>query len=72
MISAQNLREIDKLKDVTENTIERFMESAARAHTNYILIDRRTLPVEMIKTLRESGFNVLVGMGDEARIKISW
>ena len=39
---------------------------------NYIFIDKHVVDDTLINLLREKGFSILIGMGANARVKISW
>ena len=39
---------------------------------NYIFIDKNVVDDTLINLLREKGFSILIGMGANARVKISW
>lgn len=39
---------------------------------NYIFIDKNVTDDKLINLLREKGFSILIGMGANARVKISW
>ena len=39
---------------------------------NYIFIDKSVVDDKLINLLKEKGFSILIGMGTNARVKISW
>lgn len=55
-----------------ELTISTMIQDAQWAHMNYVFIDKNLLRQEDIDKLKENGYNVVVGQGEVARIKISW
>ena len=55
-----------------ELAIIELIQDAHYAHQNYIFIDKGTFSQETIEKVREAGYNVVIGYGEVARIKISW
>ena len=55
-----------------ELAISTMIQDAQWAHMNYMFIDKNLLRQEDIDKLKENGYNVVVGQGEAARIKISW
>jgi hypothetical protein len=55
-----------------ELAISTMIQDAQWAHMNYMFIDKNLLRQEDIDKLKENGYNVVVGQGEVARIKISW
>lgn len=72
MYTAEEIRNVETLKDITERAIEQLIYSANFAHLNYVFIDKNLLSPERINQLKELGYTVVIGYGDTARIKISW
>lgn len=48
------------------------IEAAKKLTMNYIFIDKNVVDDTLINLLREKGFSILIGMGANARVKISW
>ena len=55
-----------------ELAITELIQDAHYAHQNYIFIDKGSFSQETIEKVREAGYNIVIGYGDVARIKISW
>lgn len=55
-----------------EFVIGQLMQVANYAHQNYIFIDKGTFSQETIEKVCKAGYNIVIGYGDVARIKISW
>lgn len=77
IITADDLRNISatlvKNKDATYlSVLSQFVRCANYMGMNYIFIDRDILHPDEIDILRNVGYNILIGQGDKARIKISW
>ena len=77
-VTAQDLRNVDVVlerKDGDENyldAIEHYVMYANLLGQHYVFIDKNILYSEIIDKLRDAGYNVVIGQGDVARIKISW
>ena len=68
-----NFKQSDFSKPSEEEfAIGQLMQAANYAHQNYIFVNKGTFSQETIEKVREAGYNVLIGYGDIARIKISW
>jgi len=52
--------------------LQSFMGTARDLGLNYVFVDKNTLSTDLINDLKQSGYSVVVGQGEEARIKISW
>lgn len=52
--------------------LQSFMSTARELGLNYVFVDKNTLSNDLIDDLKQSGYSVVVGQGEEARIKISW
>ena len=48
------------------------IDAAYKFGLNYIFIDKWMLDDDTINGLKSSGYSVIVGQGEKARIKISW
>lgn len=46
--------------------------AAKKLGINYIFIDKNVTDDKLINLLRDKGFSILIGMGANARVKISW
>lgn len=42
------------------------------AHMNYIFVDKNLFSQETLNKVKEAGYNLVIGYGEAARIKISW
>lgn len=52
--------------------LQSFMGTARELGLNYVFVNKDTLPNELIDELKQAGYFVVVGQGEEARVKISW
>ena len=48
------------------------MGTARELGLNYVFVNKDTLSNELIDELKQAGYSVVVGQGEEARVKISW
>ena len=77
-VTAQDLRNVDVVldrKDGDENYLDAIAHYVMYANLlgqHYVFIDRNILYSEIIDKLRDAGYNIVIGQGDVARIKISW
>ena len=68
-----NFKQADFSKLAEEElAITELIQAAHYAHQNYIFIDKGTFSQETIDKVKNAGYNVVIGYGDVARIKISW
>lgn len=68
-----NFKQADFSKPAEEElAITELIQDAHFAHQNYIFIDKGSFSQETIENVRNAGYNVVIGYGDVARIKISW
>lgn len=68
-----NITQADFSKPAEEElAITELIQDAHWAHQNYIFIDKGTFSQETIEKVHKAGYNVVIGYGDVARIKISW
>ena len=72
MINTFNLKNIARGDVVTDASLEQLIISAQINHMNYVFIDRKLIEIDTISNLKTLGYNVIVGQGEQARIKISW
>lgn len=67
-----NFKQADFSKPAEEElAITEMIQDAYWAHQNYIFIDKGTFSQETIDKVKNAGYNVVIGYGDVARIKIS-
>lgn len=52
--------------------LQSFMGTARELGLNYVFVNKDTLSNELIDELKQAGYSVVVGQGEEARVKISW
>lgn len=52
--------------------LQSFMGTARDLGLNYVFVNKDTLSNELIDELKQAGYSVVVGQGEEARVKISW
>ncbi len=77
-VTAQDLRNVDVVldkKDGDENYLDAIAHYVMYANLlgqHYVFVDRNVLYSEIIDKLREAGYNVVIGYGDDACVKISW
>lgn len=68
-----NFRQADFSKPAEEGlAITELIQDAHWAHQNYIFVDKGIFSQETIEKVKNAGYNVVIGYGDVARIKISW
>lgn len=73
MIPAKDLEKtIARPNEVTEASVMEQIRGAAFNHMRYTFMDKCLLSNDMINLLKENGYNVIIGYGDAARVKISW
>ena len=77
-ITAQDLRNVDVVLDRKDgdehylDAIAHYVMYANLLGQHYVFIDKNILYSEIIDKLRDAGYNIVIGYGDVARIKISW
>ena len=49
-----------------------FMGAAKDLGLNYVFVNKDTLSSSLLDEVKQAGYSVVVGQGEEARIKISW
>lgn len=52
--------------------LQSLMGTARDLGLNYVFVNKDTLTSDLIDELKQAGYSVVVGQGEEARIKISW
>lgn len=52
--------------------LQAFMGNARELGLNYIFVNKDTLDSSLLDEVKQAGYSVVVGQGEEARIKISW
>lgn len=52
--------------------LQSFMGTARELGLNYVFVNKDTLSNELIDELKQAGYSIVVGQGEEARVKISW
>lgn len=68
-----NFKQADFSKPAEEElAITELIQAAHYAQQNYIFIDKGSFSQETIEKVKNTGYNVLIGYGNIARIKISW
>lgn len=59
-------------KSLISTILQAFMIGAKELGLNYVFVNKDTLTPELIDEVKRAGYSVVVGQGEEARIKISW
>ena len=72
MLEAKEVKKVVNDSPVTAHSLESFIMSAQMNHINYVLIDKKLVKPELIDYLKSLGYSIIVGQGEEARVKISW
>lgn len=68
-----NFRQADFSKPAEEElAITELIQDAHWAHQNYIIIDNGSFSQETIDKVKNAGYKVVIGYGDDTCIKISW
>ena len=52
--------------------LQALMGNARELGLNYVFVNKDTLSNDLIDELKQAGYSVVIGQGEEARIKISW
>lgn len=52
--------------------LQAFMGNARELGLNYVFVNKNTLTSKLLDEVKQAGYSVIVGQGEEARIKISW
>lgn len=52
--------------------LQSLMGTARDLGLNYVFINKDTIDASLVEELKEAGYSVVAGQGEEARIKISW
>lgn len=52
--------------------LQSLMGTARDLGLNYVFVNKDTLTSDLVDELKQAGYSVVVGQGEEARIKISW
>lgn len=52
--------------------LQAFMDNARELGLNYIFVNKDTLDSSLLDEVKQAGYSVVVGQGEEARVKISW
>ena len=72
MLEAKEVKEVVNDSPVTAHSLESFIMSAQVSHINYVFLDKELVKPELIDDLKSLGYSIVVGQGEEARVKISW
>ena len=72
MWSAKEIKGIHPYDDITTREIESLMIQVHKNHMNYVFVDKNIVSSSVIEDLKKSGYSVVIGQGEVARIKISW
>lgn len=72
MIDAKQLKNYKWVGKTIDEPFENFIKYAQEIGLNYVFIDKTDRNTKIAENLRQLGYNVVVGYGDVARIKISW
>lgn len=72
MIEAKQLKNYKWIGESVELPLEQFLKYAQELGINYVFIDKTDRNIKIIEDLRKLGYNIIIGYGDAARIKISW
>lgn len=72
MLEAKEVKEVVNDSPVTAHSLESFIMSAQVNHINYVFLDKKLVKPELIDDLKSLGYSIVVGQGEEARVKISW
>lgn len=65
-------RNLQSPKYPTIVNLQAFMGTARELGLNYVFVNKDTLSNKLIDELKQAGYSVVVGQGEEARVKISW
>lgn len=52
--------------------LQSLMGAARDLGLNYIFVNKDTLDANLLDEVKQAGYSVVIGQGEEARIKISW
>jgi uncharacterized membrane protein YwaF len=52
--------------------LQSLMGTARDLGLNYVFVNKDTLTSDLVDELKQAGYSVVIGQGEEARIKISW